>query len=142
VFRLRLGGRRVPLPDVSYPVTNPVVGVTKWDFKCVDHETAGVRQHWANHDLNEPDGWNPFLAKMAGNGWEPVTFIAHPTGAAFSPPSAAVVAVCFRKPATPAAAGTFKSPPQAPAGPLGRCSGAQIAEMRGNGMSESAINAA
>src|SRR5207253_2469333 len=118
-----------PPADPSYPVSNPgVPTVTRWDFKCVDWETAGVPQNWANHDLDKPDGWNPYLARMAAGGWEPTTFIA---------PNGIIHAVCFRRVAV------VKPPPApyvpTPLGPQGRCSAAEIAEMAKSGMSESAI---
>jgi hypothetical protein len=70
---------------------------------------------------------------MTQMGWEPVTFIA---------PNAQIVAVCFRKPAVPKPA-PIKAPAPAPAGPpLGRCTAAEVSDMRSNGMSESAINSA
>jgi len=82
--------------------------VARWDFTCIDHETAHVDQHYANGDLFKPTGWNRYLSTMTSQGWEPVTFIA---------PSGVIAAVCFRRPAAAPAPARPSLPPPAPGAP-------------------------
>ncbi len=121
------GSAQVP-QDSGYPVT-PASAPGRYDFKCVFHEAAGISAFWANEDLEKADGWNPYLQKMASQGWDPAVFIA---------PMGQIITVCFRRPFVEKVAVPAYKPP--PAGE--RCSAAQLAEMRKGGMSKSAIDAA
>jgi hypothetical protein len=77
-----------PPPDPAYPVTDPNPAVPRWEFFCVDDDTAHIEKPWAA-DVSKPEGWNRYLARLTTYGWEPAVFIA---------PQGKITAVCFRRP--------------------------------------------
>ncbi len=62
----------------------------RWEAMCVSAGAANLQPRVSGRE-NEPDGWNPMLAKMGAEGWEP--FATNGEGIL-------IQSICFKRPAS------------------------------------------